>query len=101
MNFEDRECKRFDSSTENFQWVCPIQGHWYAVSCRVGAADEILGAAQVIAATCVGAGDSRLAGRTFKLCALDEASQVDVMPQMLLCHGLVNLRCDNTDGLVA
>lgn len=29
-----------------------------------------------MAATCVGAGDSRLAGRTFRLCALDEASQV-------------------------
>ena len=29
-----------------------------------------------MAATCVGAGDSRLAGRNFKLCALDEASQV-------------------------
>jgi len=75
--------------------------HWYVVSCSVGSADEILVSAQVIAATCVGAGDSRLAGRTFKLCALDEASQVDVMPQMPLCHGLVNLRCDNTDVLVA
>ena len=39
-------------------------------------AEEILAGAQVVAATCVGAGDSRLAGRTFKLCALDEASQV-------------------------
>ena len=29
----------------------------------------------MVAATCVGAGDPRLEGKTFRLCCLDEASQ--------------------------
>ena len=29
----------------------------------------------MVAATCVGAGDTRLEGKTFRLCCLDEASQ--------------------------
>ncbi|DBA71486.1 TPA: hypothetical protein ACH3X2_14306 [Trebouxia sp. C0005] len=57
------------------------------------ATDEILGAAQVIAATCVGAGDSRLTGRTFKLCALDEASQAtepaSLIPLLCNCEAAV------------
>lgn len=39
-------------------------------------AEEALNGAEVVAATCIGAGDLRLAGRAFKLCALDEATQV-------------------------
>ena len=39
------------------------------------AAGEVLASADVVAATCVGAGDARLAGRAFRLAVLDEACQ--------------------------
>ena len=39
------------------------------------AADEVLKCADVVAATCVGAGNTRLAGRAFRLTVLDEACQ--------------------------
>lgn len=39
------------------------------------AAEEVLRSADVVAATCVGAGDARLAGRAFRLAVLDEACQ--------------------------
>lgn len=39
------------------------------------AAGEVLAGADVVAATCVGAGDARLAGRAFRLAVLDEACQ--------------------------
>jgi AAA domain len=44
------------------------------------ATKDILDKAQVVAATCVGAGDPRLAGRYFKVCAIDEATQVGFAP---------------------
>lgn len=40
------------------------------------AATAILQAADVVASTCVGIGDARLADRTFDICVVDEASQV-------------------------
>ncbi|KAL3148087.1 hypothetical protein ABBQ38_15521 [Trebouxia sp. C0009 RCD-2024] len=64
-----------------------------ATSLEDQAADEILAGAQVVAATCVGAGDSRLAGRTFRLCALDEASQAtepaSLIPLLCNCEAAV------------
>ncbi|KAK9866541.1 hypothetical protein WJX84_006717 [Apatococcus fuscideae] len=52
------------------------------------ATDAVLRSAHVVAATCVGAGDPRMEGRSFRLCALDEASQA-VEPAALvpLLHG--------------
>ncbi|KAL3140824.1 hypothetical protein ABBQ32_14194 [Trebouxia sp. C0010 RCD-2024] len=64
-----------------------------ATSLEDQAADELLAGAQVVAATCVGAEDSRLAGRTFKLCALDEASQAtepaSLIPLLRNCEAAV------------
>ncbi|KAK9863459.1 hypothetical protein WJX84_011464 [Apatococcus fuscideae] len=39
------------------------------------ATGAVLQSADVVASTCVGAGDPRLEGKTFRLCCLDEASQ--------------------------
>ena len=44
---------------------------------------EILGRAKVVATTCIGAGDPRLAGLPFRLCALDEATQVRLQQRRL------------------
>ena len=38
-------------------------------------AEEVLAGAQVVAATCVGAADPRMAGRKFRMVVLDEATQ--------------------------
>ncbi|KAK9812656.1 hypothetical protein WJX72_001408 [[Myrmecia] bisecta] len=46
-----------------------------ALQLELQATEDILNAAEVVAATCIGAGDPRLAGRQFRLCALDEATQ--------------------------
>lgn len=57
------------------------------------AAEEILGGADIVAATCVGAGDPRLAPCNFKLCALDEASQATepaaLIPLLSQCQAAV------------
>lgn len=57
------------------------------------AAEEILAAADVVAATCVGAGDPRLAACTFRVCALDEASQATepaaLIPLLSQCQAAV------------
>lgn len=47
------------------------------------AAGEVLDSAQVVAATCVGAGDTRLAARAFRLAVLDEATQARRAPRKL------------------
>ena len=36
---------------------------------------EVLRGAEIVATTCVGAGESRLDGRPFRLCVVDEATQ--------------------------
>ncbi len=41
-------------------------------------ADQILGEAEVVASTCVGAGYKLVAQRSFRLCVVDEASQVSL-----------------------
>ena len=41
-------------------------------------ADQILGEAEVVASTCVGAGCKQVAKRSFRLCVVDEASQVSL-----------------------
>lgn len=41
-----------------------------------GFAEEVLAGAQVVAATCIGAADPRMAGRKFRMVVLDEATQV-------------------------
>eukprot|EP00884_Botryococcus_braunii_P001927 jgi/Botrbrau1/11735/Bobra.0195s0062.1 len=57
------------------------------------ATGEILDKAQVVAATCVGAGDPRLAGRSFKVCAIDEATQAaepaSLIPLLAGCDATV------------
>lgn len=55
-------------------------GAGQAMKLEERATAEILDKAQVVATTCVGAGDPRLAGRTFRICAIDEATQAPTPP---------------------
>ncbi len=59
-------------------------------------ADEILGEAEVVASTCVGAGCRQVARRSFYLCVVDEASQVNVTCNsrpLNLLHNRPNMLC--------
>ena len=54
------------------------------------ATKEVLDKADIVAATCIAAGDPRLAGRNFRLCAVDEATQVREVSQGLDLQGLIS-----------
>lgn len=42
---------------------------------------QVLDDADVIVATCIGAGDPVLEGRDFRVCVIDEATQVGIRPR--------------------
>lgn len=60
-------------------------------------ADQILGQAEVVASTCVGAGCKQVARRSFRLCVVDEASQVSLTcnsQSLNLLHNRQKMHCD-------